>query len=377
MFFIENKGGSMTNITGYTLNKQNIKLGDMIYLSTEKKDKIEREINILLTPDNNYVQHCGVVMASILLNCDNSSNINFFITDDNISENNKNYLKNLNKIRKFNISFLNISDFDVSMFPLNRKHIKAFSVYYRMIVCDILPKNIDKILYLDCDVIVEKDLKELFDIDLKDYLAGVVEDESSLSNCLRLGINYYFNSGVILFNLTKLRDFDLFKKCTEYFNKNKNLITLQDQDILNGVLSDKCLHLPLKWNASTPVFKDCIWKQKSSINERIKAGLEPGIIHYTCTPKPWNKKCTHILKDEYFKYLKYANIEKYNKYKKNSKIFEIIKTDKRLIITIFGIKIKLKRKSQLRILRDDVEDMRYRIIEIKSKLDSLNNTNIS
>lgn len=364
----------MNNIVCYTLNKQNIKLGSMVYLDSNQSDKIEREINILLSPDNNYICHCAVVMSSVLLNCDKSSSINFYITDSGISTKNKEYLKSLNNIRPFNIFFIDISKYDLSMFPLNRKHIKVPTTYHRLLAPDILPESIDKIVYLDCDVIVEKDLKELFDIDLGDNLIAAVEDEAALQNCIRLDLDFYFNSGVILFNIKKLRKFDLFNKCLSYFYKNKGIITLQDQDILNGVLSNKCLHLPLMWNASTPIFKEEIWKQKTSIHEKIIAGLEPGIIHFTYAPKPWNKKCTHILRDEYYKYLRVADFEKYKKYVNNKKfdnLFNVVKSNKHIIFILFGMKIKIPRKSKMRIMQDNLSDMQYRLVEINSKLDKL------
>ncbi len=365
----------MVTICDYELKKENIKLGDMIYKKSNACENIQREINIMLAPDNNYVKHCAVVMASILLNCDRTSSLNFFIMDFDITDANKNFLKSLTKIRPFNITFLDVSNFDFSMLPLNRDHIKVPSTYYRLVVCELVPKNIDKILYLDCDVIVEKDLKELFDIDLDKYLAGTVEDECAIINSLRLGLNYYFNSGVILFNVKKLRNFDLYNKCLQYFNENKNLITLQDQDILNGVLSEKCKKLHLKWNASTPIFENSVWKQDASFHEKLQAAIEPGIIHYTFTPKPWQKKCTHILKDEYLKYLRIVDPENYDKLTKEkfiNKFFKKEKTKTHRIYTIFGIKIKTKRKSKKDIIKEDLENIMIQLSQINSKLDKMN-----
>ena len=363
-------------ITNFKINIDNIKLGSMPFLNSEKESNIEREINILLTPDNNYVIHCSVVMASVLMNCDKTSNINFYITDGGLSKENKSYLKDINKIRNCNVYFLDITKYNFSNLPLNRPHIKVPSTYFRLLVCEILPKDIEKILYLDCDVIVEQDLKELWDIKIDKYLAGVVEDETAISNSARLGINFYFNSGVILFNITELRKFNLYKKCINYFNKNKGLILLQDQDILNGVLNNKCLKLPLNWNVSNPIFKNnSVWKQQASFHEKIKAQIEPKIIHYTYIPKPWNKNCNHPLRDEYFKYLKIINPNYYKKiyrYKKLSEfIFQYLKNDTHSIIIIMGIKFKIKRKNNFRILKDELESIQYELMDMKQKIQEL------
>ena len=364
------------NIANFSLNINDIKLGEMIYLKSDKNALKQRDINVFLAPDNNYVIHCSVVMASVLLNCDSSSNINFYIADGGLSDENKNYLRSLNKIRDFNIYFPDVTKFDFSDFPLNRKHIKVSSTYYRLRICEILPEDVEKILYLDCDVIVEHDLKELFDIDMGENIVGVVEDESGISNSIRLGLDFYSNSGVILFNMKEIRKFNFYEKCVDYFYKNKALIKFQDQDILNGVLNNKCLKLPLNWNVSPLVFKDNdVWKQYTGIYDKIQAALEPKIIHYTYIPKPWQKKCTHPLKDEYLKYLQFANKDYYEKLKGNitnkRKLFSVVKNGTYYEVRIFGRLIKIRRKTDLNMIKDELHAVHYELSYIKQKLEKL------
>lgn len=293
-------------VSGFDINK--VLLGNQIYLNSSKEENYDRMIDILLSPDENYVSHMAVTMASVLVNLSPSTYARFHIVSANISELSKKKLSKLQELRSCDIFYYDISNYKMDNFPLNREHITV-ACYYRLLVCDILPENISKILYLDCDTVVEEDLTKLWDIDIGDNYVAVAEDEASSVHMSKEKIkyqNFYFNSGVILFNLNLLRSFNLFEKCVDYFEKNKDKITLQDQDILNGVLNGKCYKLPLRWNVAAPYYLSNQWQLTCSSEDRWEAIYNPAIIHYTYLPKPWQKDCEHPLKDEYFKYLAFT-----------------------------------------------------------------------
>ena len=201
------------------------------------ENKSEKFINICLSTDNNYVQHCVVTMASILKNCGNDYKVRFFILDGGISEENKRNIKKLAKIKDFVISYYDMTKIDFSDLPLNRSRISV-ATYYRLYLLDILPKDIKKLIYLDCDIVVKTDIAELWETDISGYYAGVVEDEGGKTQQKRLCLPFdykYFNAGVILFNLEELRTFDFKESCLKYYENNKDIIILQDQDILNAI----------------------------------------------------------------------------------------------------------------------------------------------
>ena len=133
-------------------------------------------MNICLSCDNNYAQYAGVVIASILLNSNNDYHLNFYILDGNIEQENKNKIDKLKEIKDFNLKFVPIDEnlFDVYKKIGTHSYI-SLSTYYRLKLPSLLP-DVDKVLYLDCDVIVNSDLSKLFENDISDYYAAGVKD---------------------------------------------------------------------------------------------------------------------------------------------------------------------------------------------------------
>ena len=322
-------------------------LGEKIYLTCPHDVKIERNIDIVMSSDNNYAGQCAATMASILLNCDATSYLRFHISDGGISEENKSKIKELTKIRPFDINFYDMNKYDWSIFPLNREWISV-ATYYRLKIPEILPQHIEKVLYLDCDIIVEQDLKELWETDISNVILGAVEDCQSIENSQRLNLpGNYFNAGVLLINLKELRKIDLMKLSREYLIKNQSVIIYQDQDILNGLFCKNCKFLPLKWNVNSLLLLKCNvsnflllkWKlngfllKKCNVNckisfsnpinasyteeKSVEAARHPAIIHYTGCFKPWQTDCIHPLKKEYFEYLKYTSFKNLSSEHKN------------------------------------------------------------
>ena len=192
-------------------------------------------INICMAFDNNYAKYAGVTIASILSNALDDEILNFFILDDDITEENKQKISDLQKIKNFNITYVTI---DKDMFE-DYKKIKthkyiSLATYYRLKLCQLIP-NIDKIIYLDCDIVVNSSLKELWLTDMYNTpIAGVKDlcfDKSNFST--------YVNAGMLLMNLEYICNNNIEDKYLEYARKNSDLITCGDQEIINAVLNGK------------------------------------------------------------------------------------------------------------------------------------------
>ena len=204
--------------------KNNVKLGQQIYLTSPKDVPVERTIDVVMGADDGYIHHSAATIASILLNCDTSSNFRFHILEGGISSDKKQKLLKLKQIRNFDIRFYDMTKYDLSMFTDNRAHI-TLAAYYRLGIPEVLPKNIEKALYLDGDTIVEQDLKELWDTDISNYMLGAIEDVEGIDSRIRLDLpDKYFNSGVLLLNLNKLRETNLLEDSLSYLEKNKEKI---------------------------------------------------------------------------------------------------------------------------------------------------------
>ena len=244
-------------------------------------------MNICLSSDNNYAPHLATVIISVLKNSPRKSNFRFHIFDGGISDNNKNKILELRNIKNFQLNYYipDIKKYNEWFDKLPQKTRFSPAMLYRLSIPSLL-SNIDKVLYLDSDLIVTSNIQELFEIDVENYYALVrVEHFKNKGN--------YFNSGVMMIN-NKLwiRD-NLLEKFEDYFINNYEKCMLGDQDILNPVLNNNIKDIGNQYNyyiADRNELKDLNY---------IK------ILHYASKFKPWLETTTNkntIYLYEYWKY---------------------------------------------------------------------------
>ena len=249
-------------------------------------------IPIVLSADNHYCPFLYTTMISILESAyKNTYYIFYLLIPPDFSKNNKKLILGINDKYKCNIYFIYIKDIFNGII-MKIPHI-TLPTFYRLLIGYILPKEVDKCIYLDVDVCVRKDLSELFNIKLEDnYIAGVVAagyyfSENYHINRLNLSsIKQYINAGILLININKIRKDNITEKFIELSKKNYES---QDQDVLNVACYGKILTLPPKYNAmvyrlqeNNPLLKDLY-----SEEDIIEANTDPLIIHYSNTNKPW------------------------------------------------------------------------------------------
>ena len=258
---------------------------------------------IVATADNKYAQHLAVTFVSILEN--NRGDVpKLYVIGDELTTENKNSLSETVKPFGATIEFVQT---DVGLY----KHLCVsgyFSraTYLKVFVPELLPRDIERVIYLDCDVIVEEDLYDLWNIDISRYHLGAVLD-TTLTDRLSILVGEagmpYFNAGVMLLNLRKWRDDNTVEAVLKFINENNEKLLYRDQDALNAILYKKWLHIEAKWNVQPPMFF-CMVKNKSADDISLRYALEkPHIIHYTGRGKPWNYITTYPLRNNYFKHL--------------------------------------------------------------------------
>lgn len=263
-------------------------------------------VNVCMSFDDNYAAHADAAITSLIDNAHHEQRIDFYILcDDKLSTDERLKLQS-NRQKQVSFHFIDIDSRIFSSLPLNRAYI-SLNTYYRLVIHKVLPGNVKKAIYIDSDVIVTGDIVELWNISLEDnYIAGAL-DEGGILQSRRLSLdnnNDYINAGVLVFNISKINeDFEnVFMDYFENYYKYKNLITLQDQDILNITFSNKIQILPLKWNVNSRMFTYNELDHKYSTGLAEEAINDSGIIHYTDRKKPWKISCTHPLKGLYWAY---------------------------------------------------------------------------
>lgn len=269
-------------------------------------------MDIVICIDKNYVMPCGVMLYSICCNNQDAKITFHIIVDESVSDTAKLSLENIifpYESKKALFYFIN-GDKCRHLPRLDKTNPKKYitkAAYYRLYLSEILPKELDKILYLDSDIIVRHSLAGLWNTDLSDYAVGVIPDvgEGVIDkyNRLRYPPNKgYFNSGVLLINLKKWRDEDITIEFARFMQDHPDWIRLHDQDVMNRIFYDRKLILPITYNFQegflwNDLFYD-YWKYEKQV---LAARKDPIILHFTDS-KPWFKECNHPYKEEFFKY---------------------------------------------------------------------------
>lgn len=322
---------------------------------------MDNNIHIFFASDNNFVLPLYNALSSILRNANAQDNLNFYILDKDISENNKNKIKNLKKVKPFNIEYIKINDDLFKDCPLLKicGHI-SLQTYYRYIIPRVKP-NLPKVLYLDCDILVKSSLSDLWNIDLKDTYCGAVQELYKDSNidARRLNVKTYFNAGVLLLNNKKMIEdntTDELFRVTKDLYESGNLV-YQDQDVLNVVFNDNITWMSPRFNYQQNMSGDSSEKIYSQ-TELEDAKRNVVLVHYNSGIKPWlgNYDSSFFFKDYYMElfrngfYYKLYQLLLKSAVNNLFSITNIISDGKKFKqITIMGIKIKVKKNSDVQI----------------------------
>lgn len=265
-------------------------------------------IHIACNIDHNYVKHCSVTLVSLFEN-NPKETFTVHIIARELLEDDRETLTTMagkygNEVRYY------VPDAEMlEGFTIRATHNRlSLAAYYRCFLSALLPGDIDRVLYLDCDIVVLGSISPLWNTTLDaDTGVAVVEDTGcgELQRYERMHYpqhDSYFNSGVMLINLVYWRQHRIAQACVDYYRKYPERIVFNDQDILNCVFHNHKKLVDLKWNVqdgfyrNTPALSD-EWRKANA--ETLK---HPIILHYT-NRKPWNYDSQHPLRKVYFRYL--------------------------------------------------------------------------
>ena len=265
-------------------------------------NKEDDKINICFAIDDKYAEHCAVAIVSILKN--SCSLFHFYIFHSGLNIENKHNIERLKNIRSFDITFIavNLSHFENCYLPPGSHF--SLANYYRLKIASLL-QHLDKVIYLDSDIIANRDLRELWEIPLDDYYVGACEAMTHERSCKRLGLPTlapYINSGVLVLNLKKIRQNKIEGKFFDCIKEKPEIMENVDQDVINLVLleaSDGIKQLRQNWN--TEVRTDMPFTK-----EYLPIVNEPYITHFVSREKPWHPNSKQLYKEKYWVYHKYV-----------------------------------------------------------------------
>ena len=253
-------------------------------MTPTKKEKI----NILVTLDENYVPYLNIMLSSML----HSNRDCFFdvyllhsaIREDKVLKT-KEILGESGKL-----IIVKAKNIGLGNAPTTSRYPEE--IYYRIFAAKYLPDTVDKVLYLDPDIIVNGSLRPLYNMPLDEYYFAAASHTGPFLrkfNELRLDMDDespYINSGVMLMNLKHLREEQNYEDVFDFIEKRKSFLMLPDQDIISSLYGSKIFALDtFRYNMTERLYLqhapfekdlDIDWVRKNSV-----------IIHYCGRNKPW------------------------------------------------------------------------------------------
>ncbi len=271
-------------------------------------------INISYACNEAYMEQTTVSLVSLFKNCSSPSKLHIFFIDMGVTDFSKDEMRKL--VESYG-SQLTIVPFESIAFDLNTsektgRHIK--SVYAKLFY-GRLP-NIEKIIYLDSDMVITGDIKNLWDIDLNGNVVAGVETLHTVEDNKKIGYlasDRAINDGMVVMDLRKWRDEKYLEKCLEFIEENNGEPPVLSEGTINAVCKGNIQIIHPRYNLMSAIVGESIKKIEGLTGRKYytqkeidEATRNPCIIHYLSGfyNRPWCKRCTHPMKDEYLKYRK-------------------------------------------------------------------------
>jgi lipopolysaccharide biosynthesis glycosyltransferase len=225
--------------------------------------------------------------------------VEVFIISDGLSKGNEKKLLRISKKYTFTYTILTANKSDFKGLPLNNHWHPSF--YYRFLIADI--HHVNKILYLDCDLLIQQDITQLWNESLHGKLLAAVQNPEIMHNHL-LGLEStqdYFNAGIMLIDLKRWRDEKISQRAMEFLHLNGDNLFWPDQDAVNYLANNDWQRIDPKWNVQSEFFTGGGGKLKYLEKEVHAAIQNPAIIHFTGQSKPWDYFNRHPKSMEFVK----------------------------------------------------------------------------
>ncbi len=269
-------------------------------------------VQIVAAANDRYVPYLSVMLRSVMDFSSIQRQYNITVLHKDITRENQMTLIQMLSGTNFSIEFINVTERmrDCGdLFVSN--HIKI-ETYFRLLLPELLP-DIEKVLYIDCDVIANTDVAELFDYDVKEYfLAGTRDADSAANYNINSDYHKYINeivgleqpydylqAGIILMNLDKFRLECPTNRLLEVaLERNWRF---HDQDTLNHLCHKKIMFVDYAWNfvydydeSYRRSKKHIVFAPHYILSDYLKAKKNPKMIHFSWTNKPWFSPGVHF-----------------------------------------------------------------------------------
>ncbi|MEC9261788.1 MAG: glycosyltransferase family 8 protein [Pseudomonadota bacterium] len=248
-------------------------------------------MHIAFCLDNNYVEQILAVIRSIA-RTNGDRNVNIYLVFNDLNEQNQARFKTVETDKLA----IHCRPTNVVVDGVGPKNHVSKATFVKFELINALPE-LSKVLYLDGDIIVNGDLAPLWQTELNDYYLAAVENPfSTRQAALDMDPDaIYFNAGILLLNLAKMREDNFYQKAHDYIEQSGNKLMFHDQDVFNHLVNGQFVQLSEVFNFQTFFIRKIhrFSPDKRSYYRNIMNNAT--IVHYSSGIKPWDKFDPHPL----------------------------------------------------------------------------------
>jgi lipopolysaccharide biosynthesis glycosyltransferase len=278
------------------------------------KSQSEMTINILMCADQNMAVPLTVSLVSAVRTLRNKEKIRAFIFSQGITKSFKHHVEKTFYESPIELFWEEIRNEKLNFW--NKKKQTRFPAisFYRIFLDELLPIDVERIVYLDSDTLVCRSISCLYETQLEECIVGAVTDPKHPWFCLMRGCiparkagipddSPYFNAGVMIIDVNRYRSERIGEKSLSYAKQHAALLDYADQDALNVTLHGRWKPLDPRWNQVSGIFNEHgIMHCQLSNDELLQIRKDPWIIHYTgALPRPWVDSNAHPFAPKWFK----------------------------------------------------------------------------
>jgi lipopolysaccharide biosynthesis glycosyltransferase len=286
----------------------------------------DREPIVVLAADDRFAMPLAVTVRSTLERLATGATVRLYILDGGLKDATRQRLLDSWPAGRFRVEWLRVDARALSGSPVSG-HVNLVS-YYRILIPRLLPDDVQRVIYLDSDLLVCADLTRLWNHDLTGRLCLAVQDCSApymdsrqavpnfgecgpyigclepVPNFRALGLSplaAYFNAGVLLLDLAGWRQADVSGQMLACLKEHKQHVRWWDQYAMNVVLAGRWGALDPRWNQGSHIYRYPTWRQSPFDRQSYDAQHDdPYIVHFTTRHKPWRASCRHPLRQAFF-----------------------------------------------------------------------------
>jgi lipopolysaccharide biosynthesis glycosyltransferase len=269
--------------------------------------------------DDRFAMPLAVTLYSALANLNRGRTVSLYIMDGGISEENRRRLTQVLNVNHVEVHIEWVKPDLSRLSGVKTTQWFRQATYLRLLIPELVPKQFDRVIYLDSDLVVEEDLGQLWEEEISDFPAlavqGYVNPYVSCPGALPdtyqlLGLSPdtpYCNAGVMVMNLKRWRTEEIGRRALEYTHKFHRFIRSADQDGINAIIAGAWGLLDPKWNVMPSVISSYGRFYKMSEVEMQHAQGEllraPFILHFAGLIKPWHFTYRGLARSRFFYYL--------------------------------------------------------------------------